>query len=539
MQPRLISAWLAFCVCTLCCPNRAPGTPFAINTNLQIRLVLNTINSVANSVRIAKDPRTGQLYYLKLNGDIFQVSLASGSGSTSQRVYSAANHGLASNVEGMTIGADGTIYIVGNTFTNQGNSNWVRIMKGVPGANGVRSWSLLAQTQPYPLSRTAFDHLCSGLVISPDGHFLFLNSGSRTDHGEVQSTGGLYPNLRDTGLTAKILRLPLDASNLFLTNDLSALRQGGYVFAEGTRNAFSLAFAPNGDLFAVDNGPDRDMSDELNWIRQGLQYGFPWRLGGADNPQQFPDYNPTNDLLLDKRFIAVSSGYYHNDPTFPPPPPGGFAEPVINLGPDACSYRDPTNGLVHIASQLGQTLSTLTAHRSPLGLVFDTAGAMAPPFQGHGFMLSWTPGDPTGDTLAGPFMDPSQDMVDLGLTKLGDTNYQARITRIVGGFANPSDAAILGNKIYVIEYGGNEGIWEITFPPAPPPITLSQPAWQGAGGFSFSISGTAIQQYEIDASTDLLNWSFLASVPATNSPFQFLDSGAGNYPIRFYRVKLP
>ena len=165
MQPRLTSAWLAFCICTLCYPNRAPASPFAINTNLQIRLVLNTINSVANSVRIAKDPRNGQLYYLKLNGDIFQVTLASGSGSTSQRIYSAANHGLASNVEGMTIGADGTIYIVGNTFTNQGNSNWVRIMKGVPGANGVRSWSLLAQTQPYPLSRTAFDHLCSGLAI--------------------------------------------------------------------------------------------------------------------------------------------------------------------------------------------------------------------------------------------------------------------------------------------------------------------------------------------------------------------------------------
>jgi len=110
-------------------------------------------------------------------------------------------------------------------------------------------------------------------------------------------------------------------------------------------------------------------------------------MGGADNPQQFPDYDPANDLLLDSRFIAVQSGAYHNDPTFPPSPTN-FAEPVINLGPDADSFHDPADGSIKDASNLGQTVSTFTAHRSPLGLVFDTAAAMAPPFQLHGFMLS-------------------------------------------------------------------------------------------------------------------------------------------------------
>jgi hypothetical protein len=33
-------------------------------------------------------------------------------------------------------------------------------------------------------------------------------------------------------------------------------------------------------------------------------------------------------------------------------------------------------------------------------------------------------------------------------------------------FPNPIDSEILGNKIYALEYGGNQGIWEITFPPA-------------------------------------------------------------------------
>jgi hypothetical protein len=169
-------------------------------------------------------------------------------------------------------------------------------------------------------------------------------------------------------------------------------------------------------------------------------------MGGQDNPQQFPSYDPSTDKLLDTRFVAVSSGTYHNDPTFPPPPTN-FADSVINAGPDADSYRDPADGLIKDASSLGQTLSTFTAHRSPLGLVFDCLGAMAPPFQNHGFMLSWTPGDPIGNNTAGPFKDASEDMVDLELTKLGNTNYQAAVTRIVGGFSNPIASEIIGSTL--------------------------------------------------------------------------------------------
>src|SRR6266542_2792787 len=256
--------------------------PFVLDTNLQIRLLLNTTGGGANSVRIAKDPRSDQLYYLKMNGDI---------------------------------------YIVGNTTTNSGNSTFARIMKGVPDGGGGRTWSLLAKTEPYPRSLTAFDHVFNGMVVSPDGNDIYVNSGSRTDHGEVQSVGGLYPGAREVALTAKIFRLPAGGSNLLLANDITALRSAGYVFAEGTRNSCDLAFTPNGDLFATENGPDRDMSEELNWLRPGLHYGFPWRIGGADNPQQFPDYDPGTDRLLDPRFIAVQSGLYQNDPTFPPPPP--------------------------------------------------------------------------------------------------------------------------------------------------------------------------------------------------------------------------
>src|SRR5262245_58542776 len=90
-------ACLVFLLATL---TAAQSAPVALNTNLQIRLVLNTSTGSGNSVRIAKDPRNNQLYYSKLNGDIYQVNLQPGSGSTSTRIYTSANHGLTDNVQG-------------------------------------------------------------------------------------------------------------------------------------------------------------------------------------------------------------------------------------------------------------------------------------------------------------------------------------------------------------------------------------------------------------------------------------------------------
>ena len=162
----------------------------------------------------------------------------------------------------------------------------------------------------YPNSKTAYDHRLNGIIVDQTANVVYVNSGSRTDHGEVQSAGGVYPGVRDVGLTACILKLPTDGNNIALQNDRTWLRNRGYIFAEGTRNTFDMAFAPNGDLFGTENGPDRDMSDELNWLRPGRHYGFPWRIGAADNPQQFPDYDPANDRLLNPLFNAVKKGYY-------------------------------------------------------------------------------------------------------------------------------------------------------------------------------------------------------------------------------------
>ena len=306
----LALAWLALAPWR---PAAVAAAPQALQPDIRVRHVLDTAGPSA-SVRLAKDPRDDGLYLLKVGGEISRVSVAAG---TVTLLYTAADHGVAS-AQGMAFGPDGTLYLVGNE-DRPGTQTRATIMKGTPQAGGPRRWTVLAQTADYPRSNTAFDHRFNGAVVRPAGDVLYVSSGSRTDHGEVQSAGGLYPGLREAGLTVCVLRLPTGAEGLFLPDDRAALKGAGYVFAEGTRNAFDLAFDAGGRLFATDNGPDRDMSDELNWLRAEHDYGFPWRMGGADNPQQFPDYDPALDLLLDERFPAVQSGAYHNDPAFPPP----------------------------------------------------------------------------------------------------------------------------------------------------------------------------------------------------------------------------
>ena len=412
------------------------------------------IDDILAATSLGRDPTTDIRYALKTNGDITLVP--------SGTVYTAADHGF-SRPSALFIDADGTFYVLKRIDLS--GYNIATITKGeVDPSSGERTWFTLAETAPYERCDCIFNHEVNGLVVSPDNRSLFINSGSRTDHGEVQDGNGAFPDLRETALTSVVLRVPTDARDLVLPNDRDALRTRGFLYAEGLRNAYDLAFAPNGDLFAAENGPDRDMAEELNWLREGHHYGFPWRMGLEDTPQQFPGYDPASDFLLPARFTAVREGYYHNDPTYPPPP-RDFTDPVINLGPDADAYRDPADGRIKDASEEGVRFGTFTAHRSPLGLVFDTDNALDEPFQGDGFVLSWTEGDPDGDDIAGPFNDPSEDLLHLDLAKVGD-NYEAQVTRIVGGFSNPIDAEIIGNRMYVIEWGGGRGLWEIVLPQA-------------------------------------------------------------------------
>jgi glucose/arabinose dehydrogenase len=425
------------------------GGPVLLRDGIKLRKVVDIENG---SIRIARNPTNGEIYILHPQNGLYRVKLDEPASVTPvMKTTDIIPEGIPA---GMAFGPDGTLFVVANRTVRSLRTQAV-IRRGVAAPGGF-SWETLAQSEPYQLSNTQFDHLYNGIAVSPDGKSVFVNAGSRTDHGEVENNGFNFPDTREVPLTSAILRLPADARDLLLPNDEAGLKP--YLFADGTRNAYDPAFAPNGDLFVGDNGPDADYPDELNWIREGRHYGFPWRFGNQDNPQQFADYDASKDKRLQKDFMAVQKGTYRNDPGFPKPP-GAFTDPVANHGPDAAQYRSD-DGQAHDAAAEGQTLYSFTPHRSPLGLVFADNPKMPADLRGEGdtlsaFIVSW-------GAAGGTLTDRGEDLLHLQLTKQGD-NYEAVTTQIARDFNNPIDAVLIENRLYVLEFGSSSAIWELTF----------------------------------------------------------------------------
>ena len=426
------------------------GGPTLLRANIGLRKVAD---AGGGSIKLARSPKDGFLYILNAGQGLFRLNLDSNGGPA--QVIATTDIFTDAVPAGMAFAPDGTLFVAGNRKVRSISTQAI-IRKGTPGDAKGFSWTTLAATVAYPLSDTPFDHLVNGMAVSPDGKFLYINSGSRTDHGEVENNRGNFQNVREVPITSAILRVPTDAENLILPNDEATLKP--YLFADGTRNSFDPEFAPNGDLFAGDNGPDADYPDELNWLREGKHYGFPWRFGQQDNPQQFPDYDSSKDKRLQQDFTAVQIGAYRTDPTFPKAP-GAFTDPVANHGPAAAQYR-ADDGSAHDAAKEDKPLYSLTPHRSPLGLVFAADAKMPADLRGEGdalsaFLLSW-------GAAGGSLTDRGQDLLHLKLTKEGD-NYSAVTTQIARGFKNPIDAVLIENRLYVLEFSGDSTIWELTF----------------------------------------------------------------------------
>lgn len=84
---------------------------------------------------------------------------------------------------------------------------------------------------------------------------------------------------------------------------------------------------------------------------------------------------------------------------------------MINVGPDADKYKDPLTGEIRDASDQGGTLSTFTAHRSPLGLYFSmTIRFLEVAIKGW-LRPRWNRGSATSDPGNGPFFDASLDLL--------------------------------------------------------------------------------------------------------------------------------
>ncbi|MCB0851368.1 MAG: hypothetical protein KDD63_03930, partial [Bacteroidetes bacterium] len=148
--------------------------PVALVNDITITKLLGTS---PNFVRIDKHPVTNEIFIMNDQGQIFQVNP-----STKQvnLVFTSSDHGL-NETFGLEIGATGNFYVA--EAKNEGGYNIGKVAKGVPDGAGGYTWSLLAETQAYQHSGNR-DHKFSAIIESKDGQYVYVNSGSRTDHAE-------------------------------------------------------------------------------------------------------------------------------------------------------------------------------------------------------------------------------------------------------------------------------------------------------------------------------------------------------------------
>ena len=147
------------------------------------------------TLRIAKDPNTNILYTIGQNGEITRWA-ADDDGFAAERAFTSSDHGV-SGVAGFAIGPDGSFYISSNQ--SSGNFNVATITKGEADGSGGYDWFTLAQTEPIEQCDCIFNHQVNGLAVSPDNMYVYINSGSRTDHGEIQDTNGNFPRCARPG----------------------------------------------------------------------------------------------------------------------------------------------------------------------------------------------------------------------------------------------------------------------------------------------------------------------------------------------------
>jgi len=425
------------------------------------------LSAKPNATKIAMDEVSGHLFYSTVNGDIHEVYMPTSLPATDTLRYTATDHGIT-YLQGLYF-KDSVVYLCGNNWSS--TTAVGKVVKGKLQSNGTRLWTSILTTATYPSANSWGDHGFAGITIDPTGNYIYVSSGARTHLGEIRTNGGVWPNYREVPLTTRIFKIPINSVGITLANDSTIVDNSGYVFAWGTRNAYDMAWDANGNLFAIDNSGERDDAEELNWLRQGRHYGFPWRMGSNNNPLRVSPYDVNNDPLVNHLCGGYLSGWFNDDPTFPLVPSGvTFTDPIRNYGLVADFYRDPITGKVKNASDEGTYITSFTPHRSPLGLVIDKDSMLAAPFRGDGFVLNFMPGgDSTGYSpispwgSPGPFVDPARELVQLKLVyNSGIDNYTMTTSNVVEGFYLPVDAELVRNTMYVIENGGD--IWKVTFP---------------------------------------------------------------------------
>jgi glucose/arabinose dehydrogenase len=230
-------------------------------------------------VRVIGDDRGASLYVLCLSGDLYRIALPNG---PPIRVLEVAKYAPrapgGAQFLGIALDRGGRLYIVGNRFdldfVPQMNHTTV-YRTGEPVRDGQPIDPKPWVTADIPFAIDVFQHSVGSIAQGPDG-FMYVSSGSRTDHGEA----GNDPKRSkegETDLSACIWRLDPKQEHPQIE-----------VFARGLRNAFGFCWDGQGDMYATENGPNANPPEEVNLIAKGRHYGFPFQFADWDH-KAYPD----------------------------------------------------------------------------------------------------------------------------------------------------------------------------------------------------------------------------------------------------------
>jgi hypothetical protein len=347
-------------------------------------------------IRVQVDPKTGLFYVLYVNGDLWQVDADK---SAKRKVLEARKYfrsDAAPFVQslGLYIDPAGLTYVVVNERHEKETPKRAHVcvyrITDIGGEPKATPW--LEFDHPWGIG--PFNHGACKIATGPDG-LIYLSVGSRTDHGEA---GKDSEKLRldthgETDVTACMLRI-----------DPKAEKPKAEVFCKGLRNSFGFDWDDKGRLIASENGPDADHPEELNWLRQGKHYGFPYRFGNQALPM-YPDAAAAPEGLKD------------------------FEKPIANLGPNG-RPKDETEYTFH-------------PHSSPAGVLWYSKGTLPAKYDNSFFVLRF--GNYLGKEPVG------FDLLHVELTEK-DGDLAGTMTTILEKLRRPSDLCQWKGKIYILEY---------------------------------------------------------------------------------------
>ena len=172
--------------------------------------------------------------------------------------------GLGDIIVAPTFATDSTVYLSWAARGDGGSGAEVARARLVTdgGAPRLDDLTVIWRQQPKTSGSGHYGHR---LAFSPDGAHLYVTSGDRQKMSPAQDRGTTL---------GKIIRMNPDGGD-------------ARIWTLGNRNPLGIAFAPDGNLWSSEMGPQG--GDELNLIVEGRNYGWPEvsngsHYGGADIP---------------------------------------------------------------------------------------------------------------------------------------------------------------------------------------------------------------------------------------------------------------